>query len=172
MWSLGWQETMVIFLLALLIFGPKKLPELGRNIAKGIAEFRRASSDLKATFDREMANIERETGSLKEITQEYHNEITSYDSYYDNSYDYGYDSSYSSNGESRAQDSTVSASATEGAESTAAPAGVSPGEPEQASALPPGQAPGSENDSKAASASLVHKDPDAEPASGQPVARS
>ena len=45
MWTLGWQETVFIFLLALLIFGPKKLPELGKTIAKGLAEFRRAWRD-------------------------------------------------------------------------------------------------------------------------------
>lgn len=119
MWTLGWQETMVIFLLALLLFGPKKLPELGKNIAKGLAEFRRASNDLKSTFDREMANIERETGSLKEVTQQYQNEITNYDSYYENSY---YDSGYNNTSLDPAKESsTVSASATQGAESSAAP---------------------------------------------------
>ena len=82
MWSLGWQETVFIFLLALLIFGPKKLPELGKTIAKGLAEFRRASTDLKSTFDKEMANIERETQDVKQDLQKYSNEISNYDSSY------------------------------------------------------------------------------------------
>jgi len=85
MWSLGWQETVFIFLLALLIFGPKKLPELGKNLAKGLAEFRKHSQELKATFDREMANIERETGSIRQDLNQHVNEITNYDSYYENS---------------------------------------------------------------------------------------
>jgi TatA/E family protein of Tat protein translocase len=118
MGPLGWQETVFIFLLALLLFGPKKLPELGRTLGKAITEFRRASSELKATFDREMSSLERETESLKEVTSSYHNEIQSA------SYDYNYDSSYyggtdsSTSYDSTATDSsTVSASAISGAES-------------------------------------------------------
>jgi TatA/E family protein of Tat protein translocase len=121
MWSLGWQETVVIFLLALVIFGPKKLPELGKNLAKGLAEFRRASSELKATFDREMANIERETGELKEVSQQFQNEVTNYDSYYENSYyDSGYDGTSTSESTAQESSTTASASATQGADSTPA----------------------------------------------------
>ncbi len=54
MGTVGVQEMVVIFLVALVLFGPKKLPELGRTIGKAITEFRRASNDLKATFEREM----------------------------------------------------------------------------------------------------------------------
>jgi sec-independent protein translocase protein TatB len=46
--------------LALLIFGPKKLPEIGRTLGRGLGEFRRASSDLKRSFDLEMREMERE----------------------------------------------------------------------------------------------------------------
>ena len=59
MGPLGWQETVVIFVLALLLFGPKKLPELGKNLAKALGEFRRASNELKDTWNREMTAIER-----------------------------------------------------------------------------------------------------------------
>jgi sec-independent protein translocase protein TatA len=118
MGPLGWQETVFIFLLALLVFGPKKLPELGKTIGKAITEFRRASNDLKATFDREMNSLEREGESLREITSSYQNEITS-NYNYDSSYNYE-DSYYgsSSNDSTASNSSTVSASATEGAEST------------------------------------------------------
>ena len=61
MGPIGFQEMIFIFVFALLIFGPKKLPELGRTFGKGMAEFRRASNELKSTFQREMDNIERET---------------------------------------------------------------------------------------------------------------
>jgi TatA/E family protein of Tat protein translocase len=61
MGPLGIQEMVFIFIFALIIFGPKKLPELGRTFGKGMAEFRRASNELKSTFQREMDNIERET---------------------------------------------------------------------------------------------------------------
>jgi len=69
MGTLGVQEMVVIFLVALVLFGPKKLPELGRTIGKALTEFRRASNDLKATFEREMQTLERENESLKQITQ-------------------------------------------------------------------------------------------------------
>jgi len=59
MGPLGVQEMIVIFLVALVLFGPKKLPELGKTIAKAMTEFRRAQSDLKATYEREMQAIER-----------------------------------------------------------------------------------------------------------------
>ena len=59
MGPLGVQEMIFIFVAALVIFGPKKLPELGKQLGKGMAEFRRASSELKGTFQREMDNIER-----------------------------------------------------------------------------------------------------------------
>lgn len=129
MGPLGWQETVFIFVLALLFFGPKKLPELGKQLAKGLAEFRRASNELKATFDREMSNLERETEGLKETTQQVHNELTSgYDSYSESSY-YDYETNYGHTPESSASNnsSSVSASATQGAESTtSAPDGTVP----------------------------------------------
>jgi len=50
MGTLGVQEMIVIFLVALVLFGPKKLPELGKTIGKALTEFRRHSNDLKATF--------------------------------------------------------------------------------------------------------------------------
>ena len=87
MGPLGVQETVFIFVLALLIFGPKKLPELGKTIGKAMTEFRRASSELKATFDREMTAIERENESLKQVTRQYALEEHSYN--YDNYYDSG-----------------------------------------------------------------------------------
>ncbi len=123
MGPLGWQETVFIFVLALLIFGPKKLPELGKTIGKALTEFRRASSELKATWDREMSNLERESESIKEITSSYQQEITDYS--YGSTY--GYDEGYygtTSDVSSADVPSTVSASATEGAEQTAAGAGV------------------------------------------------
>lgn len=97
MGPLGWQETIFIFLLALLIFGPKKLPELGRNIGKALTEFRRASTELRATFDREMANIERETNPIKEeankIGTDLHNTVYDYgnSSYHHDDYGYNHD---------------------------------------------------------------------------------
>ena len=116
MLSLGWQEMAAIFIVALVLFGPRKLPELGRTIGKAISEFRRVTSELKGTFDREMQQIERENESLKQTASSYMNDISSsYDStYYDpDGYKYGsYDSTTDSNPEQ------VSAPALSDAEST------------------------------------------------------
>jgi TatA/E family protein of Tat protein translocase len=54
-------EMFLIFILALLLFGPKKLPELGRMLGKGLSEFRRAKNELKSTFETHMRELEKET---------------------------------------------------------------------------------------------------------------
>jgi TatA/E family protein of Tat protein translocase len=59
--SLGAPELIAIFVLALLLFGPKKLPELGRALGRSFAEFRRATTELKTTFEREIADADRPT---------------------------------------------------------------------------------------------------------------
>ncbi|MGE0641082.1 MAG: twin-arginine translocase TatA/TatE family subunit [Thermoanaerobaculia bacterium] len=51
---LGFPEMIFIVVLALLIFGPKRLPEVGRTIGKGMAQFRRATSDLRRTIEEEI----------------------------------------------------------------------------------------------------------------------
>jgi TatA/E family protein of Tat protein translocase len=53
--SLGVPELLFILVLALLIFGPRKLPEIGRTLGRALGEFRRATSDLKRTLDVELA---------------------------------------------------------------------------------------------------------------------
>jgi len=60
MGPLGGQEIVVIFLLALLLFGPKKLPELARTLGKALSEFRRAKNELRATFESHMYELEKE----------------------------------------------------------------------------------------------------------------
>ncbi len=55
MGPLGFPELLFIFVLALLLFGPKRLPEIGRTIGKGMAEFRKASNELKRTIETEIS---------------------------------------------------------------------------------------------------------------------
>jgi len=56
--NLGFSEMLFIFLLALLIFGPKKLPEIGRQIGEAMAQFKRASNEFKAQLEDEIRNME------------------------------------------------------------------------------------------------------------------
>jgi len=51
---LGFQEMMVIMVLALMLFGPRKLPQIGKTLGKSLAEFRRTSNELKNTLEREV----------------------------------------------------------------------------------------------------------------------
>src|SRR5476649_1131884 len=54
MGSLGFPELIVIFVIALIIFGPRKLPEIGRSLGKSLAEFKKASNDLRNTLEEEI----------------------------------------------------------------------------------------------------------------------
>ena len=63
MGSVGFPELVVIFLVALLVFGPKRLPDLGRSIGRGLSEFRRASNDLKGSIEREIETLDQEVSS-------------------------------------------------------------------------------------------------------------
>ena len=58
--SIGTTELLVILVVALVVFGPRRLPDIGRKIGKGMAEFRRASDDFKRTWEREV-ELERTT---------------------------------------------------------------------------------------------------------------
>jgi len=60
MWNLGFPEIVIIFIVALVIFGPRKLPELGRSLGKGLSEFKRASNELKRTWEDEVEAVKHE----------------------------------------------------------------------------------------------------------------
>ncbi len=116
MGSLGVPEMILLFILALVLFGPKKLPEIGRTVGKAITEFKRASTDLKATFEKEMQSLEQETRSIRE-------EVASTYQYDTQNYDYSSYDSYQSQAEgdsTAASTTTEGASATQGAESQSA----------------------------------------------------
>ena len=56
--NLGMPEMIFIFLIALLIFGPRKLPEIGRQVGKFMSEFRRASNEFKYQLEDEVRQLE------------------------------------------------------------------------------------------------------------------
>jgi TatA/E family protein of Tat protein translocase len=58
-------HLIIIFVVALVVFGPEKLPELARNLGKMMAEFRRATGDLRNTFEGHMQDLEREAEQRK-----------------------------------------------------------------------------------------------------------
>jgi TatA/E family protein of Tat protein translocase len=80
------QEMTVVLLVALVLFGPKKLPELARTIGRAISEFRRAQNELKATLQHHMSELEKESESIRDIARNFNNDI--YTNYYD-SHSYG-----------------------------------------------------------------------------------
>jgi sec-independent protein translocase protein TatB len=57
---MGFSETIFLFFLALIIFGPKKLPEIARQVGKALNEFRRASNEFKAQLESEISQLEVE----------------------------------------------------------------------------------------------------------------
>ena len=71
--SLSSTELLFILVIALIFFGPRKLPQLARSMGKGLAEFRKASDDFKRTWEREVAmeaaKLETETNSIFDETQ-------------------------------------------------------------------------------------------------------
>jgi len=68
MGSLGMQEIIVIFVLALIVFGPRKLPEIGKALGKGLAEFKKASNELKQTWEDEV-RLEKEKETMAQAKE-------------------------------------------------------------------------------------------------------
>jgi TatA/E family protein of Tat protein translocase len=64
--SIGMPELILIFVVALLVFGPKKLPEIGKSIGKGLAEFKRASEELKKTIEQEIEQGKSEVSAVRD----------------------------------------------------------------------------------------------------------
>ncbi len=61
MGSIGVPELIVIFVVALIVFGPRKLPEIGKALGKGLKEFQRARNELMSTVEEEVRKIEYES---------------------------------------------------------------------------------------------------------------
>ena len=69
MFGLGLPEIIVIFVIALVVFGPKKLPELGKSIGRAMAEFKKASDEFQESVRAEMKEVEK-TANVKEELQQ------------------------------------------------------------------------------------------------------
>ena len=67
--SIGMPELIVIFVIALIIFGPRKLPELGRSLGRSINEFKRASNELKSTLEEEIRVDEQRTATAAKASE-------------------------------------------------------------------------------------------------------
>ena len=63
--SIGMPELMIILVIALIIFGPRKLPELGRSLGRSLKEFKRASNELRNTLDEEI-RVEEERSTERQ----------------------------------------------------------------------------------------------------------
>jgi len=66
---IGMPELIVIMVIALIIFGPRKLPELGRSLGRSLSEFKRASNELKHTLDEEIRVEEQKTAEQQKAPE-------------------------------------------------------------------------------------------------------
>ena len=93
MGGLGMPEIMIIMVIALIVFGPRKLPELGKSLGKAMNQFKRASEDFKQTWEQEV-EVEKTKTSVASSSESSSN----YDSHsgYDSgsSYDHSYDAGH------------------------------------------------------------------------------
>lgn len=116
MGQLGFSEMLVIFIVALLVFGPKKLPELGKSLGKGIREFRKATDELKSTWQDQVKDIQAPLNDVKKDMHEMGQDLKS-DFY--KSLESSVDSEHATHAEHAAQ-STATASTPEAPEAASA----------------------------------------------------
>ena len=69
--SIGMPEMVIILVIALIVFGPRKLPELGRSLGKSINEFKKASNELRSTLEEEIRVEETKEQRAKVETEQH-----------------------------------------------------------------------------------------------------
>lgn len=80
--SLGVPEMMLIFVVALILFGPRQMPQIGKSIGKALGEFRRASNEFKRTIEDEVAGqdlmeIKKDLEEVRDVGRDIGNDIGS-----------------------------------------------------------------------------------------------
>jgi sec-independent protein translocase protein TatA len=70
MGPIGWTEMVVIFFVALVVFGPEKLPDLAKTAAKGLREFKKATEGLKSNWEEHLRDVETPVSDIKKTFEE------------------------------------------------------------------------------------------------------
>jgi sec-independent protein translocase protein TatA len=70
MGPIGMPELVIILVIALIVFGPRKLPELGRSLGRSLGEFKRASNELRNTLDEEIRMEEQKSAERQRVDSE------------------------------------------------------------------------------------------------------
>ena len=70
MGPIGWTEMVVIFFVALVVFGPEKLPDLAKTAAKGLREFKKATDGLKSNWEEHLRDVETPVNDVKKTFEE------------------------------------------------------------------------------------------------------
>jgi len=78
MFGLGLPELIVIFVIALVVFGPKKLPDLGKSVGRAMAEFKKAQQEFQESVQAEMKEVEKTT-NLQEVKELAGGELKAYE---------------------------------------------------------------------------------------------